>query len=294
MSLFSLAFIFLQACGDESKSTSSVHTPGQLPSTGDVIATVNGKNIHQNTVDAILKQFPADRIEEFKASGGMDQMKEQLILTEVLYQEAIKLGIHKQDDIQVSLAMAERQVLAEATVQSQAEARITDDKVKAWYDEHLVQFRVSEADLAMIMISTEEDANAIKAQLDGGADFATLAKEKSEDPRTKDLGGAMGSMDLKQMPPTIKTPIESAKDGDVIGPIDLMGKFAIFKVNALNKGVKELAEVKEEIKTTLLQEEGKTYVEEMRKNAQVTEAGKATVAPATEEKPTEEKPTTGK
>ena len=40
-------------------------------------------------------------------------MKEQLILTEVLYQEAINLGIHKQDDIKVSLAMAERQVLAE-------------------------------------------------------------------------------------------------------------------------------------------------------------------------------------
>jgi peptidyl-prolyl cis-trans isomerase C len=288
MSLLSFTFILFQACGEESQSPSSAHVPGQLPPKGEVIATVNDTNIHQSTVDAILKQFPADRIEEFKASGGMEQMKEQLILTEVLYQEAIKLGIHKQEDIQISLAMAERQVLAEATVQSQAEARITDEKVKAWYDEHLVQFRVSEADLSMIMLSTEEDANAIKAQLDGGADFATIAKEKSEDPRTKDNGGAMGSMDLKQMPPTIKTPIESAKDGDVIGPIDLMGKFAIFKVNSLNKGVKELAEVKEEIKTNLLQEEGKAYVEEMRKNAQVTEAGKATVAP-TEEKSAEEK-----
>ena len=288
MSFFSIAFLFFQACGEESKSTSSAHVPGQLPPTGEVIATVNGNTIHQSTVDAILKQFPADRIEEFKASGGMEQMKEQLILTEVLYQEAIKLGIHKQDDIKVSLAMAERQVLAEATVQSQAEARITDEKVKTWYDEHLVQFRVSEADLAMIMVSTEGDANSIKEQLDGGADFAAIAKEKSEDPRTKDKGGAMGTMDLKQMPPTIKEPIENAKDGDVIGPIDLMGKFAIFKVNSINKGVKELAEVKEEIKTNLLQEEGKAYVEEMRKNAQVTEAGKATVAPTATEKPAEE------
>ena len=86
MSFFSIAFLFFQACGEESKSTSSAHVPGQLPPTGEVIATVNGKNIHQNTVDAILKQFPDDRIEEFKASGGMEQMKEQLILTEVLYQ----------------------------------------------------------------------------------------------------------------------------------------------------------------------------------------------------------------
>ena len=61
--------------------------------------------------------------------------------------------------------MAERQVLAEATVQSQAEARITDEKIKTWYDEHLVHSRVSEADLAMIMVSSEEDAKAIKAEL---------------------------------------------------------------------------------------------------------------------------------
>jgi parvulin-like peptidyl-prolyl isomerase len=101
----------------------------------------------------------------------------------------------------------------------------------------------------------------------------------------------MGTMDLKQMPPTIKDPVETAKDGDVVGPIDLMGKFAIFKVNSINKGVKEPAEVKEEIKTNLLQEEGKSYVEEIRKNAKVTEVGKATVEP-TEVKPTEVKPTT--
>ena len=280
MSLFSFAFIMFQACGEQASSSTSVHIPGELPKTGDVIATVNGVNIHQNTVDAILKQFPADRIEEFKAQGGMEQMKEQLILTEALYQEAIKLGIHKQDDIKVSLAMAERQVLAEATVQSQAEARITDEKIQKWYDEHLVQFRVSEADLAMIMLNTEEDATEIKAELDNGADFTAIAKEKSEDPRTKDKGGEMGVMDLKQMPPSIKTPVEAAKNGDIIGPIDLMGKYALFKVNSINKGVKEIAEVKEEIKSNLMQEEGKAYVEEIRAKAQVTEAGKATVAPS--------------
>ena len=280
MSLFSFAFIMFQACGEQSSSSTSAHIPGKLPQEGDVIATVNGVNIHQNTVDAILKQFPADRIEEFKAQGGMEQMKEQLILTEALYQEAIKLGIHKQDDIKVSLAMAERQVLAEATVQSQAEARITDEKIQKWYDEHLVQFRVSEADLAMIMLNSEEDATAIKAELDNGADFTALAKEKSVDPRTKDKGGEMGVMDLKQMPPSIKTPVEAANNGDIIGPIDLMGNFALFKVNSINKGVKEIAEVKEEIKSNLLQEEGKAYVEEIRAKAQVTEAGKATVTPS--------------
>ena len=60
MSLFSLAFIMFQACGEQaSQSSSSAHVPGKLPEKGEVVATVNGVNIHQNTVNAILKQFPA-------------------------------------------------------------------------------------------------------------------------------------------------------------------------------------------------------------------------------------------
>ena len=64
MSLLSITFMLFSACGEQATSNaSSDHTPGQLPSQGEVIATVNGVNIHQNTVDAILKQFPDDRIE---------------------------------------------------------------------------------------------------------------------------------------------------------------------------------------------------------------------------------------
>ena len=77
MSFFSIAFFSFKFLW-RGKQIHPALMLGQLPPTGEVIATVNGNTIHQSTVDAILKQFPADRIEEFKASGGMEQMKEQL------------------------------------------------------------------------------------------------------------------------------------------------------------------------------------------------------------------------
>ena len=52
-------------CGEKADSSSSA--PGSLPSTGEVIATVNDQNIHQGTVDDILSQFSEDKIKEFKA-----------------------------------------------------------------------------------------------------------------------------------------------------------------------------------------------------------------------------------
>ena len=43
-----------------------------------------------------------------------------------------------------------------------------------------------------ILVTTEDDAKAIKAQLDAGADFATLAKEKSIEPGAAQSGGDLG------------------------------------------------------------------------------------------------------
>ena len=51
-----------------------------------------------------------------------------------------------------------------------------------------------------ILVEKEDDAKAIIAALDKGADFATLAKEKSTDP-AKDNGGDLGFFSREDMVP---------------------------------------------------------------------------------------------
>jgi len=43
-----------------------------------------------------------------------------------------------------------------------------------------------------ILLGTEEEAAEVRTELEGGADFATLAKEKSLDTGSKELGGELG------------------------------------------------------------------------------------------------------
>ena len=280
--------------------TTQQAVPGVLPTTGTTLVTVNGSPISQNVVDALLSQFPESKVAEIKAQGGLDQIKEQLIVTEALYQEAITAKLHEKEDIKISMSMAQREVLASALVKAKADERITDDKIKGWYDEHLVQFRTSEAELGMILLKDEETAKQIKAQLDGGADFAATAKEHSLDPRTKDKGGDMGKIETRQLPGQLRASVEAAKAGSIIGPMNMMGSWSIIQVRSMNADVKPLDDVKDQIRESMLREESQAYVEEVRKSAAVSEAATAEVtvpaaspaAPA--EKPAEpaEKPAT--
>lgn len=68
---------------------------------------------------------------------------------------------------------------------------------------------------AHILVATEEAAKEIKAQLDQGADFATLARDRSTDPSNKDKGG-----DLDWFPKGIMAPeFENAAFAQPVGRI---------------------------------------------------------------------------
>lgn len=66
---------------------------------------------------------------------------------------------------------------------------------RRYFNAHKKDFETICVSHILINTANRSDADAkkiaedIKAQLDGGADFATLAKEKSEDPASKDKGG---------------------------------------------------------------------------------------------------------
>jgi len=69
---------------------------------------------------------------------------------------------------------------------------VTEETVRAEYDKFVADFTpADEIRASHILVADEAEANAIKAELDGGADFATIAKEKSIDPGAAN-GGDLG------------------------------------------------------------------------------------------------------
>ncbi len=69
-----------------------------------------------------------------------------------------------------------------------------------------------------ILVSTEENCNALKTQIEGGADFAELAREHSSCPSGKQ-GGDLGEFGPGQMVKEFDAVVFHEELGKVHGPV---------------------------------------------------------------------------
>ena len=257
----------LMACNQP--ATTAEYIPGVIETDGKLIATVNGVQIKDGIVDSLLKDVPEAQRAMIMAGPQFAQLKEQLVTTEVLYQEAVKANIHKDKDAQLMMHLTEREVMTDFLVKQLAKAKLTDEKLKQWYDDHAVQFREDKADVFMIATDDQATADTAHASLTSGRAFADVAKEFSVDPRSKDAGGSLGNMDLGNFPPQMTAAIDALADGAFSAPIDMGQGFMILKVENRKKSVTPFEEVKDQIKEEALKETAQEVVKELREKASV-------------------------
>ena len=164
-------------------------TPAAFAS--DALATVNGKAIKQSVYDYIAKDAAA---RGQKVDAQVKQaITNKLIDSELVYQEAQKLGLDKQADYIAREELSRRELLTSTFLQDFVKKNpVSDADTKAAYEEYKKAYGDKEYSARHILVKTEVEAKDIIAQLGKGGDFAKIAKEKSMDPGSKDKGGDLG------------------------------------------------------------------------------------------------------
>lgn len=247
--------------------------PGALASPGtSVLVTVNGSNITQEMIDAQVKQLPEQVRAQLERSGGASRIKDNLVAQELLYQEAVKAKLYDQPDMVIPMALAQRQILAQAVLKQEVEKRLTDARLQQWYQDHLVQFAKPQVNAAHIIVADEKEANELAAKAKGGADFAELAKASSKDKATANDGGKLGWLGQRDVREPLGSALFSAAKGDIVGPIQTPGGWHIVKIEDKRDQV-PFEEVKDTIRTQAEREVQGEYIEELKKSAKVEEKG---------------------
>jgi peptidyl-prolyl cis-trans isomerase C len=148
---------------------------------GDVVAVVNGKNINESDLIAFIQQLPPQIQSQVQLL--MPQILDQLVNNALTTEAGRGAGLAGDEEVQQRVAKIEDLIIGQTYLQRQLDERVTDDKLEAAYQEYLAE-NPPERQLKArhILVATEEEAKDVIAALDGGADFAELAKERSTGP----------------------------------------------------------------------------------------------------------------
>lgn len=88
---------------------------------------------------------------------------------------------------------------------------------------------MSRAQARHILVAEKQAAEDLKTQIEGGADFAAVAKEHSQCPSSAQ-GGALGEFGPGQMVPEFDQVVFSAEVGKVHGPVQTQFGYHLIEV----------------------------------------------------------------
>lgn len=228
-----------------------------------VVLTVGDDKITKAQFDMILASLPPQQQAQAQTPKGRRDIAEKLSEILTLAQEAKAKKLDQQPKIQQQIALSVDQLLANAMYRDLGEnAKPDDAQLHAYYDAHkaeweevkarhiLIRFQGSKMPLADGQKDiTQEEALAkatdLRAKIVAGADFATVAKENSDDKGSGANGGDLGAFRKGQMVPEFDKEAFLLAPGQVSQPVKSAFGYHIIKVES--HSTKPFDEVKPEI-----------------------------------------------
>lgn len=235
------------------------------PGADTVVARVNGDEItlgHMILARATLPQ----QYQQLPDQVLYDAILDQLVQQSLLKQEQANVPMQ----VELALENEKRSLLAAETINELMIAATTEEAVQAAYDAKYADgFGGDEFNASHILVATEEEAKAIKESLDGGADFAATAKEKSTGP-SGPSGGELGWFGAGAMVPEFEQAVMSLDKGQISDPVKTQFGWHIVILNDKRKSeAPQLDQVREELSVQIQQDAVDNHVAELTKKAEI-------------------------
>ncbi|WP_274630252.1 peptidylprolyl isomerase [Arvimicrobium flavum] len=236
-----------------------------------VVATINGQNITESDLTRAAAELDpqfAQLPEEQRRTAALSALIELRLMSA----EAIAKGLDKDPEFQKRLALLNERALHGEVVDKEITAKITDEDIRALYDQQIAATPpANEVKARHILVKTKEEADAIVKQLDGGAKFEDIAKEKSTDPGSGAQGGDLGYFGQGQMVPEFEKAAFALEVGSYTKePVQSQFGFHIILVE--DKRAKQppaFEQVKEQFRGALVREKYFALAKQLRAAAKV-------------------------
>ncbi len=241
-----------------------------------VVATVNGEAITLGQM-IVVREGLHEPFDQMPPQELYDAILEQMIRQVALAQVGEGERTARDD---IALTLDRRAYLAGAVLERSASAEVPEADLKAAYDkEYTANEPKREYHAAHILVETEDEAKAVKAALDGGADFAEQAKLKS----TGSSGpndGDLGWFTLDMMVEPFSEAVGTLQPGQVSDPVQTQFGWHVIKLyEARNATAPSFDEVRDQLAAQIQSATMEAKITEVMEKAKV-DKGTETIDPA--------------
>ncbi|MDE2810340.1 MAG: peptidyl-prolyl cis-trans isomerase, partial [Gemmatimonadota bacterium] len=178
----------------------------------------------------LLDQFKNRNINATADSSTLVQLAERFLLQPYIFAAAAR----HEELIDREALEAVRQQLREEVVLSQlrqqkvvASITVAPEAVRRYYDDQTQRFQSrDQIDVAEVLVETEEEALAIRRQIEAGTDIAALAQKRSKRRGARARGGVFPMEKTSDLVPHIL----AAQPGELVGPVQVHDGFSVFEI----------------------------------------------------------------
>ena len=213
------AALAVPALADDGVSADTV-----VATVGDVEITIGHVLVARDELPEQFRQLPPETLF-------------QPIVTQLVEQTALMMT--GADDIatrdRLRAEHQRRSIISNAVLDQATRGAVTEDSIAAAYDSFVAEFEavedpMTEFNASHIIVGTEEEAQALRAELDEGADFAELAREHST------AGAAQGGGDLGWVGPGMmiaefEQAVAAMEVGAIDGPLETQFGWHLIQLN---------------------------------------------------------------
>lgn len=237
------------------------------------LAVVNGKAVPSSRAEAMAAQIEQSGRPVDEATLG--QIKDHLTKLEVFAQAAEQQGIKSKPEYKQAAELALQQVLVnELFVQFQRKNPVSEAEIKAEYDKFVASNTGKEFRARHILVETEAEAQALIAQIKGGASFEELAKAKSKDPGSGANGGDLDWANPSNYVPEFSAAMQKLDKGQLTdAPVKSQFGWHIIRVDDIRTAqLPPIEQFKPQIQQHLGQQKLTQYREQLLKSAKRSNA----------------------
>jgi peptidyl-prolyl cis-trans isomerase C len=254
------ALCFAAACATESApptdSASSASSTTSGGSGGEVIATYAGKTFTTEDVKREVERLPPRSRAQLTTLERKRQFVDNYILNQLLSEEGARKGYDRDPEIVRQIDDLRQRLVVQRVMRDYQEApTLSDDEIKAYYDQNQRLFSGAQIHAAHILVKDEALAKQLRAELDTEPEkFEDLAKVNSVDTATAARGGDLGTFGQGRMVAEFeRAAFALEKPGDLSPVVQTPFGYHIIKLIERKEGpAKPFDEVKDRIRVAMV------------------------------------------